>query len=478
MCGVIGIYNSDNVAQELYNGLLLLQHRGQDSCGILTADDETIYLQKFKGLVSENFNEDVLSTFSGRSGIAQVRYPTIGSSSLLDAQPFYLNYPLGIGMAHNGNVVNLHELRRELKENRRVVISKCDVEVILNVLAEELIKVSSETSNSFEKIKKAVKGVFERINGAYSVVTVSIGNRMVAFRDPKGIRPLVMGRKKKSNGEWSYAFSSETVPLDFLGFEIVRDVKPGEVVYINSKGVVKSEVLTDDKPQHCMFEWVYFSRPDSVIENLSVYEARRNLGKQLAHQIKEKNLSIDVVMPVPDSSRPAALACAEELGIPYREGLIKNRYSQRTFIMPTQELRENAVKMKLSPVIKEIKGKSILLVDDSIVRGTTSKKIVRMLKKSGAREVHFASTAPPIKKPCFYGVDMSTTEELIAGNKSIEEIKEFIKADSLTYLSVENLKKAIPRRICTACLDGSYPTDVEKYAEEYSENRKQEKISQ
>jgi len=476
MCGVIGIYNSDNVAQELYNGLLLLQHRGQDSCGILTADNETIYLQKFKGLVSESFDESILKTFNGKTGIGQVRYPTIGSSSLLDAQPFYLNYPLGIGMAHNGNVINLEELKKQLKKNSRVIISKCDVEVILNILAEELLK--SRTSNNFEKIKEAVRGIFRRVNGAYSVVTVSIGNRMVVFRDPKGIRPLIMAKKIKSDGEMSYAFASETIPLDFLGYEIVRDVKPGEVIYINSKGKLQSEVLTDEKPSHCMFEWVYFARPDSVIENLSVYEARRNLGKQLAHQIKEKNLNIDVVMPVPDSSRPAALACAEELEIPYREGLIKNRYSQRTFIMPSQELRENAVRIKLSPVIKEIKNKSILLVDDSIVRGTTSKKIIKMLKKVGAKEVHFASTAPPLKKPCFYGVDMSTTEELIAGNKTVEEIKEFIKADSLTYLTIENLKKAIPRRICTACLDGNYPTDIKKYADEYSENRKQERISQ
>ena len=475
MCGVIGIYNSDNVAQELYNGLLLLQHRGQDSCGILTADDETIYLQKFKGLVSDSFNEEILNSLKGKSGIAQVRYPTIGSSSLIDAQPFYLNYPLGIGMAHNGNVVNIEELRKELKQNKRVLISKCDVEVILNVLAEELLK--NKTSNSFEKIKEAVKGVFNRVNGAYSVVTVSTGNRMVAFRDPKGIRPLVMGKKQKEDGSISYAFSSETVPLDFLGYEIIRDVKPGEVIYINSHGTVKSEVLVDEKPAHCMFEWVYFARPDSVIENLSVYEARRNLGKQLANQIKEKNLKIDVIMPVPDSSRPAALACAEELKIPYREGLIKNRYSQRTFIMPTQELRENAVKMKLSPVIKEIKGKSILLVDDSIVRGTTSKKIVKMLKKAGAKEVHFASSCPAIKKPCFYGVDMSTEEELIAAHKTDDEIKKFIGADSLTYLTIENLRKAIPKRICTACLDGNYPTPVEKYAEEYAEKRKQEKLT-
>ena len=476
MCGIIGIYNSGDVSRELYNGLLLLQHRGQDSCGILTADDETIYLEKFKGLVSESFDEEILKTFKGKSGIAQVRYPTIGSSSLIDAQPFYLNYPLGIGMAHNGNVINLDELKKELKQDKRVVISKCDVEVILNVFAEELLK--AKTSNSFDKIKEAVKGVFKRVNGAYSVVTVSIGNRMVAFRDPKGIRPLIMAKKQNQNGEISYAFASETIPLDFLGYEIIRDVKPGEVIYINAHGTVKSEVLTDEKPAHCMFEWVYFARPDSVIENLSVYEARRNLGKQLAQQIKEKNLSIDVVMPVPDSSRPAALACAEELQIPYREGLIKNRYSQRTFIMPTQELRENAVKMKLSPVIKEIKDKSILLVDDSIVRGTTSKKIIKMLKKAGAKEIHFASSSPALKKPCFYGVDMSTEEELIAANKSNEEIRKFIEADSLTYLSIENLKKAIPRRICTACLDGNYPTDIENYAKQYSENRKQERLSQ
>ena len=469
MCGVIGIHNSENIAQELYNGILLLQHRGQDSCGILTVDKDSIYINKYQGLVSEVFTEQSLKQFKGKTGIAHVRYPTIGSSSIQDAQPFYLNYPLGIGIVHNGNVINYQEIKQQLKKNKRIVTSKCDVEIILNVLAEELL--NKTTSNSFELIKQAVTNVFQRVNGGYSVITVSADNRLVAFRDPKGIRPLIMAQKGNA-----IAFSSETVPLEFLGYDIIRDVQPGEIIYIDRKGKIHSEILTQEKPAHCMFEWVYFARPDTVIEKLSVYEARRNLGKQLAKEIKKKNLEIDVVMPVPDSSRPSALACAEILGKPYREGLIKNRYSQRTFIMPTQELRENAVKFKLSPVVKEIKNKSILLIDDSIVRGTTSKKIIKMLKQAGAKEIHFAVSCPGIKYPCFYGVDMSTEEELIASNKTNEQIQKYIEADSLTYQTIEGLKNAIPLRICTACLNGNYPTDIKKYSNDYGNQRKQERL--
>ncbi|NYZ80161.1 amidophosphoribosyltransferase [Candidatus Micrarchaeota archaeon] len=474
MCGVIGIHNAEDIGQDLYNALLLLQHRGQDACGILTVDDESLYLNKYQGLVSDVFSEKTLKQFKGRTGIGHVRYPTVGSSSLQDAQPFYLNYPTGIGAAHNGNVINCEELRSQLRDNQRALTSKCDVEIILNVLAEELLKLSS--TNSFENIKEAVKNVFIRVNGGYSVITVSVKNRLVAFRDPKGIRPLVIGKKQTKNGV-SHAFCSETAPLEFLGYEIVRDVKPGEVIYVNPEGVMKSETLTDEKPAHCMFEWVYFARPDAIIEGVTAYEARRNLGKELAREIRKRGIEFDVVMPVPDSSRPTAISCAEALEKPCREGLVKNRYSFRTFIMPTQELRENAVRLKLSPIANEIKGKKILLVDDSIVRGTTSKKIVAMVKKAGAKEVHLAVACPAILHPCFYGVDMSTTDELIAANKKLEETEKFIGADSVTYQTIAGLKNAIPLHLCVACLNGDYPTDVSKYAEDYGNQRKQERLT-
>lgn len=471
MCGIIGIYNSDNIANEIYNGLLVLQHRGQDSCGILTVDDDSIYMNKYKGLVSEVFSENNLKTFKGRAGIGHVRYPTIGDSSIQDAQPFFLNYPLGVGMVHNGNVVNYDDLKKELKKNMRVLTSKCDVEVILNVLAEELLKAKGQ---SFERITESVSNIFKRINGGYSVISTSIRGRMVVFRDPYGIKPLIMAEKQTEKGI-SYAFSSETAPLEFLGFKITRDVKPGEVIYINSKGEIFSKVLTNEKPAHCMFEWVYFARPESVIEKIGIYDARINLGKQLAEEIKKKNINIDVVMPVPDSSRPCALSCAEALGKPYREGLVKNRYSHRTFIMPTQEARENAIRFKLAPVVKEMKGKSVLLVDDSIVRGTTSKRIIKMVKDIGAKEVHLAVSCPELKHPCYYGIDMSTEEELIAVGKTNDEIKEYINADSLTYQTINGLEKAIGISICKACLDGKYPTDISKCAEAYSQQRKNER---
>lgn len=474
MCGVIGIHNAEDIGQDLYNALLLLQHRGQDSCGILTVDDESLYLNKYQGLVSDVFSEKTLKQFRGKTGVGHVRYPTVGSSSLQDAQPFYLNYPTGIGIAHNGNTINCAELRAQLRDNQRALTSKCDVEIILNVLAEELLKLSS--SNSFENIKKAVENVLTRVNGGYSVITVSVKNRLVAFRDPRGIRPLIIGKKQTKNGT-SHAFCSETAPLEFLGYEIVRDVKPGEVIYVNPEGVMKSETLTSEKPAHCMFEWVYFSRPESVIEKLGVYEAQFSLGKELASEFLKKQKEIDVVMPVPDSSRPAALACAEALGKPYREGLVKNRYSQRTFIMPSQEAREKAVRFKLSPVIKEIKNKRILLVDDSIVRGTTSEKIIKIMKEAGAKEIHFAVTCPAITHPCFYGIDMSTTDELIAANKKQEDVGKAIGADSITYQTIGGLKTAIPLHLCAACLDGNYPTDVSKYAEAYGYQRKQERLT-
>ncbi len=454
MCGVIGLIGPEQAALEIYNGLLLLQHRGQDSAGILSTDGENFFIHKQPGLVNQVFSKEKLEKLKGRQAIGQVRYPTIGSDPALDAQPFYVNYPLGIGMVHNGNIANYSSLKEHLKRKKRVLTSTCDVEVILNVFADEL----SET-NSKEEVFKAVKKTMEKLNGSYSVISMILGKGMLAFRDPKGIRPLVMG-EKQVNGKKCFAFSSETSALDFLGYHDIRDVKPGEAILITNDMRVYSERLFEEREKHCMFEWVYFARPDSVIENKSVYEVRLELGKMLGKRWKEKGVEADVIMPVPDSSRPAAIGFSEETGIPYREGLVKNRYAQRTFIMSSQEMRENAVKLKLAPVVREIKGKRIVLIDDSIVRGTTSKKIITMMRKAGAKEIHLMISCLAIKHPCYYGIDMSTEEELIAAKKTIEEIKEKIGADSLTYQSIPDLEKAIGKRVCTACLDGNYPTDV------------------
>lgn len=450
MCGIIGIISRNDVVDELYTGLYSIQHRGQDSAGLATFDDK-LHIIKDRGLVRDIFDKHDLGKLTGKVGIGHVRYPTIGSEFTTDAQPFFIEYPCTLCMAHNGNLVNYDKLREEtVKKYGIVPTSRCDTEIILQIFASELAK---QKSYKAEDIFGALERTMGRLNGSYSVVCMT-PNGLLAFRDPHAIKPLIMGQKNDS-----YAFASENVSLDILGYTVVRDLAPGEAVFVSKNLEVSSEIIRKEEPAHCMFEWVYFARPDSTIENRSVYEARLELGNELA---KLNNVKGDVVMPVPETARPASTAFSDAVGISQREGLIKSRYVDRTFIMPTQKKREYAVKLKLNPIIREVKGKRILLVDDSLVRGTTTKRIVSALRNAGAKEVHLYFTCPPIKWPCFYGIDMAAKSELAAAKKTIDEIRRDVGADSITYQTIEGLKRAIGKPVCTACLDGKYPTPVEE----------------
>lgn len=454
MCGIIGLirFNKERVSEDIFRALLALQHRGQDSAGIACFDKVRLNLKKGVGLAADVFSEENLALLKGNCGIGHVRYSTIGSSPKMDAPPFSVSIPTTIAMVHNGNIVNYNELRKRFADRTE---SFCDVEIILHLFAEALAKEVEEGERkeiTVEKIFSAVRAAMDALNGSYSVVAVISNKGLLAFRDPHAIRPMVMGKQNID-----YAFASETVALDAIGFEPVRDVKPGEAIFVSSNGDVVSRVLKPGKPAHCMFEWVYFSRPDSVLEGKSVYETRLRLGKELAKHYKKKG--DEVAVAIPDTSRTAAQGLAEATGIPCREGLIKNRYIPRTFIMPTKE-REDATSINLNPVEAVIGGKTVLLVDDSIVRGTTSRKIIHLVKKK-AKRVHFFVTCPPIVSPCFYGIDFPIKTELIAARKSVEEIRKFLGLDELTYQSLEGLKKAIGLPgLCTACLTGRYPTPV------------------
>ncbi|MHC1605234.1 MAG: amidophosphoribosyltransferase [Candidatus Methanofastidiosia archaeon] len=462
MCGVIGV-KSSQVAWECYRGLLSIQHRGQNSAGMLTLNRK-FHQKHGDGLISEVFEGFPLEEVKGKMGIAHVRYPTAGNDPATEAQPLFISYPYGIGIAHNGNITNYMELKNRLRKNRRSLQTESDTEIMLNIIAEELSKTDALT---------ALTNTMKIVKGSYSVVTL-IGEKkgkLISFRDPHGIRPLVIGKKEKETGT-SYAVCSESVGLDVNGYELIRDVAPGEAVIFSDEGM-ESKVLCPSRPAHCMFEYVYFSRPDSIIEGKSVYEVRFKLGENI-----DLDNDVDTVIPVPDTARTAALGFSLKNDIPYREGLIKNRYIGRTFIMPTQKFRESAVIEKLNVIKKEVNGKRIALVDDSIVRGTTSKRLVDLLKRHGAKEVHFISSCPPIKYPCFYGIDMTIKDELVASD-SIENIEKKIGADSVTYQTIEGLINAIglpKNELCTACLTGDYPTGVTcKLAEALGKNRKNER---
>ena len=464
MCGILGICGGDkDVGLELYQGLNVLQHRGQDSAGIITYS-ERFNLKKGNGLVQNVFNTKNLSRLIGNMGIGHVRYPTVGGGGADDAQPFYVNSPFGIALAHNGNIVNYFQLKEELfRKDFRHLNSNCDAEVLLNVFADELME---EDLNKFsaETIYNAVQRLFKRTEGSYAAVAIIAGRGMVAFRDPHGIKPLIMGKRDDN-----YVFASESVALDVLGYEIVRDVAPGEVIYIEEKPrffgegrSFYSKRLVTAKPARCIFEWVYFARPDSVLDGISVYEARFRLGIELAKIIKKRRLLPDVVVPIPDTARPSASAIAEKLKLPFREGLIKNRYVGRTFIMPDQAKREESVRQKLNPIRSEIKGKKVLLVDDSIVRGTTSRELVNLVRNAGAKKVYFGVYSPPLRHPCVYGIDMQTHGEFIARNRNERKIAEEISADELIYQTIEGLIRAVHPNgeVCAACFTGLYPTKV------------------
>lgn len=468
MCGILGLVSHAPVNQLLYDGLLVLQHRGQDAAGIVTAQGNTFHMHKNSGLVRDVFRTRNMRALLGNMGIGQVRYPTAGSAeSPAEAQPFYVNSPFGIVLGHNGNLTNSAQLNDELfREDLRHVNTNSDSEVLLNVLAHELQRSTKNHQLDPAAIFAAVSGVHERCKGAYAVIAMIAGYGLLAFRDPYGIRPLVFGCAETEHGT-EYLVASESVALDTLGFKLVRDVAPGEAIFIDDSGNFYSKQCASN-PSHnpCIFEYVYLARPDSVIDGISVYETRLNMGESLADKVKATmgHLDIDVVIPIPDSSRPSALQLANRLGISFREGFVKNRYIGRTFIMPGQQLRRKSVRQKLNAMGVEFRGKNVLLVDDSIVRGTTSREIVQMAKEAGANKVFFASAAPPVRFPNVYGIDMPTRHELIATGRDDEEICREIGADYLVYQELDSLIKDVRRvnpsisQYETSCFDGRYIT--------------------
>ncbi|HEY1058798.1 MAG TPA: amidophosphoribosyltransferase [Limnobacter sp.] len=468
MCGIVGIAGFSPVNQMLYDSLLLLQHRGQDAAGIATAHGNAFSMFKGNGLVRDVFRTRNMRSLPGNMGIGHVRYPTAGSAaSSEEAQPFYVNAPYGLVLAHNGNLTNSERLKAELfKNDRRHINTNSDSEVLLNVLAHELQSKASGYNLDPVTIFRAVAGMHSRVRGAYACVALIAGYGLLGFRDPYGIRPLVLGKIETEQGT-EYMLASESVALAGLGFEFVRDIEPGEAIFVDMEGNISAQQCAEKQSLNpCIFEYVYLARPDSVIDGVSVYEARVKMGEYLADQIKAAMdpKEIDVVMPIPDSSRPAALELANQIGVPYREGFIKNRYIGRTFIMPGQAVRKKSVRQKLNAISVEFRGKTVLLVDDSIVRGTTSREIVQMARESGAKKVIFASAAPPVRFPNVYGIDMPTRDELIASGRSDQEICDEIGADALFYQDIEDMKRAItdlnPSMTVfdASCFDGHYIT--------------------
>mgnify|MGYP006088520619 CR=1 FL=1 len=441
MCGIVGMVGKGDVSHELYDALTLLQHRGQDAAGMVTCDGDRLNLRKRNGLVRDVFRQEHMDRLKGNMGIAHVRYPTAGTSSSAEAQPMYVNSPFGICLAHNGNLTNADELNEDLfRSDRRHINTNSDSEVLLNVFAHELHAVSS-LRTSPDEVFEAISRVHQRAVGAYAVVSLITGYGIVGFRDPFGIRPLVYGKRESSTGV-EYMIASESVALSVLGFDLVADVKPGEAVYIGSDGSIHTRQCTPAETYSpCIFEYVYLARPDSVIDQVSVYKARLKMGEKLADKILRlyPNNDIDVVIPIPDTSCTAALPMAHRLDVKYREGLVKNRYIGRTFIMPGQMQRKKSVRRKLSPVQLEFRGKNVLLVDDSIVRGTTSKQIVQMAREAGANRVYLASAAPPVRYPNVYGIDMPAATEFVAHGHTVEEIAEYIGVDWLVYQDLDDL---------------------------------------
>ncbi len=472
MCGIIGLVGKNPVNQLLYDGLLVLQHRGQDAAGIVTCEGNTFYMHKSNGLVKDVFQTRHMRSLVGHAGIAHVRYPTAGSSSAAEAQPFYVNSPFGIVLAHNGNLTNSAQLKSEMfRQDLRHINTTSDSEVLLNVLAHEIEQTSKNAVLNTDMAFDAVAGVHRRCKGAYAVVAMIADFGLLAFRDPQGIRPLVIGKMDTEKGT-EYIVASESVALDVLGFTLMRDVAPGEAVFIDMDGNLFSRQCAEEsKLTPCIFEYVYLARPDSMIDGVSVYQTRLDMGETLAAKIKREwgHLDIDVVIPIPDTSRPSALQVGLALGLEYREGFIKNRYIGRTFIMPGQALRKKSVRQKLNPIGEEFRGKNVLLIDDSIVRGTTSKQIVQMARDAGAQKVYFASAAPPVRFPNVYGIDMPSRDELLATDRTDDEICEEIGADGLIYQDLDALEATVTALnpaltiFDSSCFDGDYVTgDVDE----------------
>ena len=468
MCGIVGVISKTPVNQLLYDALLLLQHRGQDAAGIVTMQGTRCHMHKARGMVRDVFRTRNMRALPGDVGLGQVRYPTAGNAySEEEAQPFYVNAPYGIVLVHNGNLTNAAALKQELFDiDRRHINTGSDTEVLINILAHEMERAGRDVPLTPELVFRAVAAVHKRIRGSYAVIALIAGYGLLAFRDPFGIRPLVYGEADTGHGN-EVMVASETVALEGTGHRTVRDVKPGEAIFIDLQGNVHAQQCADNPTLHpCMFEYVYLARPDSVIDGISVYQARLNMGETLAQRLINTlpPSDIDVVIPIPESSRPSAMQLAQKIGKPYREGFVKNRYVGRTFIMPGQQARKKSVRQKLNAIAQEFKGRNVLLVDDSIVRGTTSKEIVQMAREAGARKVFMASAAPPVRYPNVYGIDMPTSEELIAHGRTVEEIRRFIGADALIYQDVEAMKRVVGQLnpailgFEASCFDGQYIT--------------------
>jgi amidophosphoribosyltransferase len=466
MCGIAGIVSHRYVNQELYDALTVLQHRGQDAAGIVTCENGRLHLRKENGLTRDVFTNSEMLKLKGNMGIAHVRYPTAGCTSSAEAQPFYVNSPFGLTLAHNGNLTNTEELKQALfVEDQRHLNTDSDSEILLNVFAHELQQLG-KLSLTPEDIFRAVSGVHKRCRGAYAVVIMIAGIGILAFRDPHGIRPIVFGERKTDEGS-DFMIASESVALDVLDFNLIRDVEPGEAIFIETDGTLHMKQCAE-KVDHCpcIFEYVYFARPDSIIDDISVYKARLRMGDKLAAKVLREwsDHDIDVIIPIPDTSRTSALQMAHKLGVKYSEGFIKNRYIGRTFIMPGQQMRKKSVRQKLNAIDLEFDGKNVLLVDDSVVRGTTSEQIIQMARDAGAKKVYFASAAPPVRYPNVYGIDMPAAHELIAHGRTEEEVCEAIGADKLIYQDLQDLIDAVQKgnpeikHFDTSCFDHQYIT--------------------
>ena len=465
MCGIAGVVSNTPVNQLIYDALLLLQHRGQDAAGIVTQQDRKFFMHKAKGMVRDVFRTRNMRALPGNCGLGQVRYPTAGNAySEEEAQPFYVNAPFGIVLVHNGNLTNAHALKSELfSADHRHINTESDSEVLLNVLAHEIEKTTRGLPLTPKDVFDAVRGVHRRVRGSYAVIALIAGHGLLAFRDPYGIRPLCFGR----GADGTIMVASESVALEGTGHQFERNMAPGEAVFVDLQGQLH-QALCADKAQlsPCIFEFVYLARPDSVLDGISVYQARLNLGESLAKRVVSTvpPNQIDVVIPIPESSRPSAMQVAHLLGLPYREGFVKNRYVGRTFIMPGQAVRKKSVRQKLNVIASEFKGRNVLLVDDSIVRGTTSREIVQMARDAGARKVYMASAAPPVRFPNVYGIDMPTKSELVASGRTLEEIRAVIGCDALIYQDVEAMKRAVGSLnpaisgFDASCFDGIYVT--------------------
>jgi amidophosphoribosyltransferase len=464
MCGFISIFGPEgaDVLQDVLSGLLAIQHRGQDAAGIITFKDK-FQTKKGLGLVREVFEDKHLHRLRGHLAVGHVRYPTVGTGEDTDAQPFRIDYPLGVAMAHNGNVTNFHELKSEYFGERHVrLASNCDLEAVLYVFADRLTR-RPNTTVTLDDVAAATRETFQRVKGAYSVVGIIAGVGMYAFRDPLGIKPCIFGRKKTEHGYW-YAVASESVVLDVSGYEIVRDLKAGELLWIGPDREPRFVQVGDRPHRPCIFEYIYFARPDSFLDATSVYGARLELGTALADAWKKTGLEVDVIVPVPESARTAAQRMAERLGVPYREGFVKNRYIGRTFIMPNDKARKETIRQKLNPIRVEFEGKRVLILDDSIVRGNTSRQIVKIARQMGAKKVYLASYSAPLMHPCFYGIDMSTKREFVARGRTPAEIAKELGADYVLYQTLEDMVACVrragvgDREFCKACFDGHYPT--------------------